>query len=176
MATGAKPLIPPIEGIDRENVYLVEDVLSGTVKLNKKRIAVIGSGMTGLETAEYLAEQGNVVSVIEMAGTIGPDCYLPNLIDITKRLRQKNIELMPGHQLQRVAADSIELKLMGQNTVVNCPVDAVVLSLGVRPENEWVREIKEKFSNVKVIGDAGGIGRIGEAIRSGFVEAYNLAR
>ena len=60
---------------------MVNQVLDGTVKPEGKRVAIIGSGMTGLETAELLAERGNHLIIAEMMDAIGPDAYLQNLQD-----------------------------------------------------------------------------------------------
>jgi pyruvate/2-oxoglutarate dehydrogenase complex dihydrolipoamide dehydrogenase (E3) component len=83
IATGADAFIPGIEGSNHEHVYTTTDILNGAVNLEGKIIAVIGSGMTGLETAELLAEQGNTVTVYEMANQIGGGAYFQNLIDVT---------------------------------------------------------------------------------------------
>ncbi|MCK7477480.1 MAG: NAD(P)/FAD-dependent oxidoreductase [Candidatus Moduliflexus flocculans] len=59
MAAGGNAITPPIEGVKQPHVCTVTEILNGTVNLKGKRVAVIGSGMTGLETAEKLAEDGN---------------------------------------------------------------------------------------------------------------------
>ena len=65
------PFAPPLPGLDSPSVVEAVDVLNGTAPVGE-RVAVVGSGMTGLETAELLHEQGHeVVGVYEMAETIG---------------------------------------------------------------------------------------------------------
>ena len=72
IATGAQQIVPKIEGIDKPNVVYAWDVLRGDVKTGNK-VVVIGGGMVGLETAEYLAEKGCDVQVIEMLPEVGQD-------------------------------------------------------------------------------------------------------
>ncbi|OYP39315.1 NADH:flavin oxidoreductase, partial [Lachnotalea glycerini] len=67
LATGSVSIIPEkIKGVNNANVYTVESVLSGKAALKEKKIAVIGAGLTGLETAEYLMEEGNQVTIVDM--------------------------------------------------------------------------------------------------------------
>ncbi|WP_052352741.1 NAD(P)/FAD-dependent oxidoreductase [Neobacillus dielmonensis] len=174
VATGADAFVPPIKGADGEHVYTPTEILSGSVELQNKRIAVIGSGMTGLETAELLAEQGNTVTVFEMADMIGPGAYFQNLIDVTTKLAKLGVHMLPGHKLQKISYDRILLEKVATKENVECPVDAVVLSLGVRPNNKIVDTIKANFTNVKVIGDVNAPRKIAQAIKEGYTEAYNL--
>ena len=174
VAAGAKPIIPGIPGAMRDTVCTVVDVLSGAAVIKNKRAIVIGSGMTGLETAEYLADQGNEVTVVEMQPRIGPDAYLPNLIDIVTRLRKNGVELLSSTKLTEVKADAVVLENTATGEITLKEADAVVLSIGVTPERSFVDELKQALPKVKVIGDAAKSGRIGQAIQSGFETAYVL--
>ncbi len=174
VAIGATPIIPKIPGIDNSSVCTVIDVLSETTVIKDKNVVVIGSGMTGLETAEYLSEKGNQVSVIEMQSKIGPDAYLPNLIDLSTRLRKNNIEMLPSMKLVEVLAGEVVLQNTVDNTTINKKADAVVLSLGIKQNKTMVEELEKNFSNVTVLGDAKKSGRIGQAIQTGFERAYFL--
>ncbi|MFB0921779.1 MAG: FAD-dependent oxidoreductase, partial [Oscillospiraceae bacterium] len=73
VAAGGAAIIPEIPGVHGENVYSVEDVLSGKAGLTKKNIILVGAGMTGIETAEYLCSAGNKVTVVDMLNKIAPD-------------------------------------------------------------------------------------------------------
>lgn len=174
IATGANPLVPPMEGVNQENVYTVPDILNGKVKLHGKKVAIIGSGATGLETAQLLAEQGNKITVIEMVSKIGKEIYTPNRIDILRRLNKYNVEMLPSHRVQKIIGNKVILEDLKNKKVVEKYVDCVVLSLGVRPNNTIVDSLKDNFQNVKVIGDSNTVGRIAQAIKDAFVEAYNL--
>ncbi|MCE3198898.1 NAD(P)/FAD-dependent oxidoreductase [Paenibacillus sonchi] len=174
VATGAQPVIPAIPGVDKAAVCTVVDVLGGKAVISNQRAVVIGSGMTGLETAEYLVDRGNRVTVVEMQPRIGPDAYLPNLIDIVTRLKKSGVELLASTKLVEVKDGSIVLENTSTGEVTEREADAVVLSIGVAPESSFTEELKQALPNVKVIGDAGRPGRIGQAIQSGFETAYML--
>jgi 2,4-dienoyl-CoA reductase-like NADH-dependent reductase (Old Yellow Enzyme family)/thioredoxin reductase len=174
VAIGSKPLIPNIEGVEGENVHTAIEVLKAQVKLEGKKVAIIGSGMTGLETGEFLAEQGNQVMIIEMLNKIGKGIYTPNRVDILRNLNKYHVQMLASHQLEKIRDKRIILKELMKDEWVEREVDHVVLSLGVVPENKIVEEIKRNFDIVKVIGDANETGRIGGAIQTGFMEGYNL--
>ncbi|MDU3243866.1 MAG: FAD-dependent oxidoreductase [Clostridiales bacterium] len=75
IATGSVSVVPSkIPGIHGENVYTVEEVLSGKANLKEKKVVVIGAGLTGLETAEYLGDLGNKVTIVDMLGEVAPGC------------------------------------------------------------------------------------------------------
>ncbi len=174
MATGASSIIPKIPGIENNLVCTVIDVLSGKVIIKNKNVIVVGSGMTGLETAEFLVAKGNTVTVMEMQDKIGPDAYLPNLIDVTTRLRKSGVKLVPSRKLLTIKADGITAEDMVSEDIISINADAVVLSLGVKPNNAMVIELEKNFQLVKVIGDVSKPGRIADAIQSGFEKAYVL--
>jgi NADPH-dependent 2,4-dienoyl-CoA reductase/sulfur reductase-like enzyme len=148
--------------------------LLGQTSLEGKKVTVIGSGMTGLETAEYLAEKNNKVTVIEMLEKIGPGAYLPNLIDVVTRLKKYGVELIPGTKLLEITESGVKVEDVKLGEVRELKADAVVLSVGVKNDPGFVDSIREQFENVKVVGDAAKVGRIGQAIQTGFEYAYYL--
>lgn len=174
IGAGAAPIIPPIPGVNGDNVYTILDILGGKVKLKDSNVAVIGSGLTGLETAELLAEQGNKVSIIEMLSEIGKDTNPSNLFDVTNRLKQYQVEFLPSQRLVEVAPASITLINMKTQQISQRAIDSVVLSLGVSSRKELVKEFEFHFERVKVLGDANHPGRIAEATRDSFERAYVL--
>ncbi|MCM3585586.1 NAD(P)/FAD-dependent oxidoreductase [Mesobacillus maritimus] len=174
VGTGGTALVPPINGVENEHVYTTTEILEGSVELRDKVIAVIGSGLTGLETAEFLAEKGNTVTVVEMADKIAPGAYFQNVLDQLAKLNKLEVGLLPGHKLLKIEDDRIILEQVDNQEELILTVDAVILSLGVKPNTEIVEQLQNQFPNVKVIGDAKAPRKIAQAIREGFVEAYNL--
>ena len=169
-ATGGNAIFP--KPYIKDNSCTVTEILNGTVKLENKKIAVIGSGMTGLETSELLVSQGNKVTIIEMSDKIAPGAWFQHLDDALPKLNAAGTVFMPGHKLLSVNEDSVTLERMSDGANINVDVDFVVLSLGVRPDTVLYDEIKNS-SKYKVynIGDSVKIGRIANATES----AYQLA-
>ncbi|MGL4369155.1 MAG: NAD(P)/FAD-dependent oxidoreductase, partial [Spirochaetota bacterium] len=110
--------------------------------------------------------------IVDMLSSIGEGSYLPNLIDVLTRVRKQGTELLPGYKLSKITKDSIELVSVKTGETAIKAVDHVVLSTGVKPNNEMVEALEKKFTSVRVIGDAGKPGRIGDAVRQGFEAAW----
>ena len=83
-------------------LLVAEAIDNGTVKLSEQKVAVIGSGMTGLETAELLTEQGNSVCIVEMADPLFPGGWMQHLDDIKPRLDKKGTEYYTSHKLLEI--------------------------------------------------------------------------
>jgi 2,4-dienoyl-CoA reductase-like NADH-dependent reductase (Old Yellow Enzyme family)/thioredoxin reductase len=175
VATGGYSLKPnSIQGINQSNVYTITEVLNETVNINNKKVAVIGSGMSGLETAEKLALQGNKVTVVEMAKEISPNTYIQHIDDIMPRLSKYNVQFLTNNKLIRIDKNSIILKDIATDTTNLVLVDNVVLSLGVCSNNSLYNELKDKFDKLYLVGDANKIGRIAEAVHSAAEISYKL--
>ncbi|MBU5269409.1 FAD-dependent oxidoreductase [Clostridium cochlearium] len=174
LATGAESIVPNIPGINKENVYTVIDVLEEKIKISNSNVVVIGSGLTGLETAEYIADKGNKVTVIEMVDKIGGDAYASNLYDVTSRLKKYGVEFLTSTKLIGIEDENIKVESTINGEVSTIKADNVILSLGVRSRRELLDELEEHFSIVKVVGDTYKPGRIANAIHTGFEKAYVL--
>ncbi|AZO96243.1 FAD-dependent oxidoreductase [Halocella sp. SP3-1] len=175
IAQGSNPIIPDnIPGVDNKEVLTCLDILNGDIKLTQKKIAVIGSGMTGLETAHLLAEEKNQVSVFEMDDSIGGDLYFQNLIDHLNYLNELNVDLYPNHKLIKIDKGKASFENTKENLEKSFDFDFIILSLGRIPDNNLVSEIKQNFNRVKILGDAFQVGKIRNAVEAGFKEAYNL--
>lgn len=173
-AVGGTNIIPPLPGIDGANVCTVTDILRKKVTVTGKNVVIVGSGMTGLETGEYLAEQKNKVTIIEMLPNIGPGMYTPNLIDIVTRLKKYGVTLLPSCKLNEVTAMGVKAENMKDNTPIELPADQVVLSLGVKNDPGYTKMLRENFDNVRILGDACKVGRIAQAVQAGYEAAYDL--
>jgi Uncharacterized NAD(FAD)-dependent dehydrogenases len=163
-----------IPGIEGNNVLSAADVLSGKLELKNKNIAVVGSGMTGIETAHYLSERGNNVSVYEMADEIGPGLFFQNLIDIMSHIGPLGVKLYPKHKLIGIE----ENKAVFENTETAAKeehsFDYIIISLGTVSNKELIDEIEASFDRVQVLGDAKKAGKIRNAMETAFVGAYSL--
>lgn len=173
LATGGEAVAPAIPGSDAENVVTVTPILTGEKRYQGKEIAVIGSGMTGLETAELLQTQGNRVTIIEMADKIAPGAYPVNADDVIGRLKKGGARFMPGRKLERISSNQLHLSRK-DGVMESIAADATVLSIGVRSRNELEKEVSGCCDRLYVIGDAKKPGRIGDATRSAFEVAREI--
>lgn len=175
VAQGSENVRPrAIPGLDGPNVWTPGDVLMGRVNFRDQDICVVGSGMTGLETAELLGSQGNRVAVFEMADEIGPGVFFQNRIDVMKRVAAYGTKLYPKHKLIRVDGNNVTVETTNTHEQNTLCFDGVVLSLGVAPNRVLVEELKTEFAYVVLLGDASKGGRIVDAIGSGYRAAAEL--
>lgn len=175
IATGANSVKPrSIPGVTLPNVCTTTEILNGTVKLQNKNVAVIGSGMTGLETAELLCTQNNRVTVVEMAENIAPGTWMQHLDDCLPRLQNADTVFKTGHKLCAIRENEIELENMQTKQHTCIQTDFVVLSMGVASDRLLYTQIKAQYPRIFLIGDAEKTGRIADATAAGYRAAKNL--
>ena len=175
LATGAVPTRPQnIPGINGANVFTVDEVLNGSRDLQNRRIVLIGTGSTGLEVAEYLAEKGNALTLVEMQDSIGKGVYVQHYLDAMDKLKGYEIQNLPSHRLKEIRPTQVVVTNLLTQTDETYDTDAVVLALGVHSVNELETAARRVTERVWVVGDAKAPGRIESAIRSAFEAAYNL--
>lgn len=172
-ATGGNAIHP--KSFNGDNVVTVTQVLNGDIDISNKKVAVIGSGMTGLETSELLVSKGNKVTVVEMADKIAPGAWFQQLDDALPVLEKAGTEFLTSHKLLSVSSSGIELENLKENKAVAIKVDLVVLSLGVKSDNSLYNDIKNSDSyKVYNIGDSKKIGRIANATESAYQLVMNI--
>lgn len=175
VATGSKSIIPrSIPGIDGKNVYTIEEVLTGKAGLKDKKILIVGAGVTGLETAEYLCHEGNTVVLADMLEKVAPNANHTNVADVCGRLKKYGAQFMMAHALKEIRETGVLLERLSDKEAITVDADAVVLSLGFRPDNGLVEELKAKGIPAQAIGNAIKDGTIAPAARSGYEAARAL--
>ena len=170
IAAGSKPVIPrSIKGIDRENVCTAPDILLGKIKLNNKKVAVIGSGLTGLETAENLALDGNDVTIIEAAPSVAPKAWFQHVDDSLSRLNPLGVKILTLTSLESIGDGEITIRTeSGNNESLTC--DYVVLAVGVRSDKSLLDDMQNITVNTVIVGDANHGGSIGKATHDAYRE------
>lgn len=169
VATGARPTIPniPCSG----TVYTFEDVLSGKA-VPTGRGVVVGGGLVGLETAEFLAEKGCHITLVEMLDAVGNGVY-PSVVGLLKKsLADHGAVILTGHRLTEITETAVHA-LHGQETV-EIPCDFVVLALGSSPDQDSAQPLMEAFPDAVLIGDALRGRRMMEATAEGFLGAFHI--
>lgn len=173
ITTGAEPIRPgSIPGIFGENVVMYTEILDKKVVPENKRIALIGSGMSGMETATALALGKNSLDIVEMADKIGPGVYFQLITDAKDHLKGCMVNYYPGHKLVGISPAGVALEHEGLR--VELEEDLVVLAMGVRGTQTISKELEERGVKVIMAGDAVQSGRIGDALPAAFRAAYQF--
>ena len=162
-ATGGVALRPrSIPGVDLPQVCTSTEILNGSVQLKGKQVAVIGSGMTGLETAEFLCAE-NRVTVVEMADTIAPGTWMQHVNDLLPKLEKAGTQCLTGKKLVEIKEQFAVLEDCKTKKTDLIAADAVVLAMGVRPERALYDACRAICPQTRLIGDAEHGGRIADA-------------
>ena len=172
-AVGAHSAAPRIPGIDSVNVADAWRVLAGEQQVYGT-VAVIGGGMVGCETAEYLAARGCKVSVIEMMDKIAAGESTTILPTLLENYKTYGVEQYPSHKVKEFRMDAVVCENK-DGAEVTIPCDYIVLAMGAR-SNEFDAAALEAASIPEYsIGDAAGkAADISNAIRTGYDTACQL--
>lgn len=173
LATGATPVVLPVPGHDRETVVTAWDVLAGAPV--GERVVVIGGGSVGLETAEYLAAQGQQVMVVEMLDKIGTDESPTILPRLQKSLREHGVLILTQHTLTEITAEGAVVTA-ADGAVETLPADTVVMAAGARPLRALQEALQARGVPFCCVGDCAGdqTRQIGDAIHEAFAAALAL--
>lgn len=175
LATGSAPVKPRFGGdYNPDDVYTFEDILSGKVNLENEKIALIGSGMTGLETAHYLTEKGNKVTIVEMAKKIAPGTWMQHVDDILPKLEKAGTVIMTNEKLSEIRKGYIITENVKTKENTSVEADKVVLALGSRPVNDLENLLKKEGFRPIVIGDSKKVGRIADATKAAYEAVMSI--
>ena len=172
-AVGAHSAAPRIPGIDSVNVADAWKVLAGEQQVYGT-VAVIGGGMVGCETAEYLAARGCKVSVIEMMDKIAAGESVTILPTLLENYKTYGVEQYPSHKVKEFRMDAVVCENK-DGAEVTIPCDYIVLAMGARSNEFDAAALEAASIPVYSIGDAAGkAADISNAIRTGYDTACQL--
>jgi len=167
VATGVTRSVLKIPGIEMAKVVDATDVLTGRAKVGDK-VVVIGGGVVGGETAEFLADKGKKVTVVEML-----DDLAAGMERWHKQYLLERLDLLGATILTKTKAEAVQEEGLvvsteaGQKQVL--AADTIVLATGATPNQELYRELAGKVSEIHLVGDCVEPRRILEAVAEGFL-------
>ena len=172
LATGGVPIVPRFCA-GAPDLALAQDILSGTAQAGQ-RVLLIGGGLVGAETAEFLAEQGKSVTMLELRGSVAQDMEYKTRQMLMPRLRELGVAML---------VDTEVLELCGDGAAVRTPwcarselhgFDTRVIALGYRPEPALCAELAAAGIPFTRLGDGLKVGKIINAVWQAFQTAYAL--
>lgn len=169
LATGGIPAKPSIKGIDGEKVVTAADILSGKAAYGDN-ILIVGGGVTGAETADYLGEHNKHVTILEMRDDIALDEEIGPRFWLMQRIAQHGIQKVCNAVVDQFLDDGVVYnggqELRG--------FDTIVLAMGVKPYNPLEAELKDLDIPVQVIGDARNPGKANTATEAALAAAMSI--
>ena len=172
IATGSKPVIPAISGIESTEIFALADVLSGKAVIRQQKVLIIGGGSTGCEAAEYLAPH-NEVTIVEQAKMLAAGLENMNRLGLLARIKGLGIKTKKGYIVKRIAGKTVQLLKLSDESEEQIIADAVIFTCG-NINNHLSIDHKTPLK-VYLIGDAKQPRGIMEAIYEGEMVAEDIA-
>ena len=170
VAIGSKELCPPIKGISSDKVVMAIDAELHPNKLGK-RIAIMGGGLVGAEGAIGLHHEGKECTIIEMKDTIAEEVnsfYRGGLMPEV----EKAAKCLVHTKVKEIVPEGVLCERNGEEILVEA--DSVVCALGFRAPYDKVDELTDLVDEYYVIGDCKKVGKIYDAINTGYYSALRV--
>jgi len=169
LATGASPA--QTDSIDSSDARVVNawDILAGLARPVGRKVVIIGGNMLGCEVAEFIAEQGNTVSVVKMrpGDKMAEDCEPTNRRGLLDALQKHGVNMVSGYRVAGLTAEGVKLVHRDTGEERTLEADTIVLALGSKPERGLVEHLKKARVDFSLIGDCEQPRNIRQAIYEG---------
>lgn len=165
LAVGSNPIVPPLKGIDGDNVVIVNNYYLEKEKVGDS-VVVLGGGLAGCEAAIHLAQEGKKVHLVEMRPELAPDANIRHR-PILMQMVDKYVEAHTGYQGMEVTADGVLCKDADGNEVL-VPGKSVICAVGQRANRDGVNALRNCAPVVREIGDCVRPSNITSAIYMGY--------
>lgn len=174
VACGAESKTLPFLQPDGKRVFTMDEVLAKGLTFQDKHVAVIGGGMNACEVAEYCALSGSRVTQVvrrdKLSANVDPDCLFPPL----SHLAEAGGTVLYSHRPVKLEDGTLTVEHSITSEQQDIPADAVILTVGSTPRSALGNALRGKVPHVILLGDARKVGRVADAVRDGFEQAYVL--
>ncbi|HDX7085386.1 TPA: FAD-dependent oxidoreductase [Clostridioides difficile] len=172
IAVGSEPLVPPIEGLDGENVVIVNDYYLEKEKVTDE-VVVLGGGLAGCEVAIHLAQEGKTVHLVEMRAELAPDANIRHRPILLEEIERQGIYVYTEHKGLSVTTEGVVCMNKSGNKI-NIPGTSVICALGQKPRREVVDTLLDCAPYVAQIGDCVRASTITNAVYQGHHAALDI--
>ncbi|MCQ2444740.1 MAG: FAD-dependent oxidoreductase, partial [Mailhella sp.] len=173
LATGSIPVVPGFAK-DISIACTADKVLSGE-KMVSGNVAVLGGGLIGCETADFLIRKGCRVSIIEMQPQLAKDMEARTRTFMMERLKKAKADIWTDTTFKGIEENgSVRISHALRGDLRLPPVDAIVLAVGYRSESTLLPDLLNTGLNVVRIGDCAQVGKIQTAVRAGLEAVLTL--
>jgi len=161
VATGAEPLIPEaLKGVHKDNVVTAWEVLAGHEAALAGNVVIVGGGLVGCETADFLAQTTDnlgvaptYVTILEMQDRLALDGNSEARHLLMERLVEKRVDIRLNSKADEIVEGGVLFTKDGQEVSVQ-GAEYVILATGAKSVNTLSEAVKDKVAEVYVIGDA----------------------
>ena len=172
VATGVTRSVPKLPGIEMAKVVDAADVLTSRTEVGDK-VVVIGGGVVGCETAEFLADKGKEVTIVEMLDDLAAGMERWHRQYLLERLDLLGVTILTRTRAEAVQAEGLIVSTESRPKQV-LPADTIVLATGATPNQELYRQLSGKVPEIYLVGDCVEPRHIVEAIAEGFLASQAI--
>ncbi|XCP86867.1 FAD-dependent oxidoreductase [Roseburia hominis] len=171
IAVGSEPLIPPIKGLNGENVVVVNNYYLEKDKVSDD-VVVFGGGLAGCECAIHLGMEGKRVHLVEMRDELAPDANVRHRPLLLKEI-EKYVTVHTGYRGLEVTGEGVLCENREKEQVL-VPGTTVICALGQRSRTKVVESLRDSAPYTAVIGDASRVSTITNAVYWGYHAALDI--
>jgi 2,4-dienoyl-CoA reductase-like NADH-dependent reductase (Old Yellow Enzyme family)/thioredoxin reductase len=153
VATGSLPIVPEIPGVNKKKVLTGWEVLEKNMKIENKKVVIAGGGMVGAEVAEFLAEQGNRITIVEMLPRIAAEMEPLNRHGLIEALQNRKVVELTEHDIVEVNDNGLKVLDRNSRQVKLIEGDLIILTMGARPATELIDGLRGKVPQLFIVGD-----------------------
>ena len=172
IAVGSAPIVPPIPGIDGEQVVVVNNYYLEKDRVKSDEVIVLGGGLAGCESAVHLAREGKNVHLVEMRTELAPDANIRHRPILLKELEDQKVICHMGYQGLRVTEEGVWCRAGEEEVLV--PGGSVICAVGQRARKDIAESLLDCAPVVKRIGDCIRPANICMAVYQGYHAAMDL--
>lgn len=171
VAVGSEPLVPPIKGLDGDNVVVVNDYYKEKEKVTEN-VVVLGGGLAGCECAIHLGMEGKKVHLVEMRDALAPDANVRHRPLLLKEV-EKYATAHTGYRGLEVTSKGVLCENADHEQVL-VPGTSVICALGQRSRSKLADSLRDCAPYVAIIGDASRVSTITNAVYDGYHAALDI--
>lgn len=171
VAVGSEPLVPPIKGLDGDNVVVVNDYYKEKEKVTEN-VVVLGGGLAGCECAIHLGMEGKKVHLVEMRDALAPDANVRHRPLLLKEV-EKYATAHTGYRGLEVTSEGVLCETADHEQVL-VPGTSVICALGQRSRSKLADSLRDCAPYVAIIGDASRVSTITNAVYDGYHAALDI--